>query len=691
MRRWLVALIGTVTCVVSLGLLSAPAGALNPSTTTVSDNATGLVTGGTLVFTATVAGLGGTPTGPVTWTGSTCTSSTTTLLAGVATCSFSDAQVSTSYSVTATYGGDTNFSSSFGTDRASPSKASSTTTVTDNSGSVSTGGTLVFIATVVGPGGTPTGPVTWTGSTCTSSTTTLAAGVATCSFSDAQASTSYSVTATYGGDTNYSGSFGSDTASPGAASQATLTVTSTTGTYLTALTLTTSGGSGSGAVSYSVVNGTASGCAISAGELTSASAGTCLVTATKAADANYKLASSAQTTVTLAAVNQATLSVTSTSGTYRTALTLTTSGGSGTGAVSYSVVNGTASGCAISAGQLNSTSAGTCLVTATKAADANYNLASSAQTTVTLAPAAPSAPTITNLPGQGTYGGGFTAAVVTTIGSGTTSVTSSTPAVCTASALSVSYVGVGTCSLNAQVAASVELHRGLGRRPVLQHRPGQCVDPGHLQHPSPANEFAGFTVSLTTTGDGTMSVTSNTSNVCSVDPNGITVTFVGFGTCSLTPSVAQGPNHFGATGNPQTFTVKAASHGYWLVGSDGGIFSFGTAAFFGSTGGIRCSVRWSGSRRPSTRNGYWLVASDGGIFSFGDSSFYGSIPGARAAPRRLGAAEQPERAHRRHGAHPYWSRATSWSRRTVACSPSATPASRVRARASAAARVPRSP
>ena len=85
--------------------------------------------------------------------------------------------------------------------------------------------------------------------------------------------------------------------------------------------------------------------------------------------------------------DQATLSVTSTSGTYRHRLTLTTSGGSGTGAVTYAAVNGTASGCATLSGQLTASSAGTCLVTATKAADANYNATSSAQTTVTLAAA----------------------------------------------------------------------------------------------------------------------------------------------------------------------------------------------------------------------------------------------------------------------------------------------------------------
>jgi hypothetical protein len=29
-----------------------------------------------------------------------------------------------------------------------------------------------------------------------------------------------------------------------------------------------------------------------------------------------------------------------------------------------------------------------------------------------------------------------------------------------------------------------------------------------------------------------------------------------------------------------------SGHGYWLVASDGGIFAFGDAAFFGSTGSL---------------------------------------------------------------------------------------------------------
>ena len=85
-----------------------------------------------------------------------------------------------------------------------------------------------------------------------------------------------------------------------------------------------------------------------------------------------------------AAGPQSALSVTSTTGQFGSTVSLTTSGGSGTGAVTYSVVNGTATGCAVSGSTLSFTSAGTCSVTATKAADANYTVISSPATTVTI-------------------------------------------------------------------------------------------------------------------------------------------------------------------------------------------------------------------------------------------------------------------------------------------------------------------
>ena len=35
-----------------------------------------------------------------------------------------------------------------------------------------------------------------------------------------------------------------------------------------------------------------------------------------------------------------------------------------------------------------------------------------------------------------------------------------------------------------------------------------------------------------------------------------------------------------------TSPTTTTGHGYWLVGSDGGIFTFGSAQFYGSTGNL---------------------------------------------------------------------------------------------------------
>jgi hypothetical protein len=69
--------------------------------------------------------------------------------------------------------------------------------------------------------------------------------------------------------------------------------------------------------------------------------------------------------------------------------------------------------------------------------------------------------------------------------------------------------------------------------------------------------------------------------------------------------------------------------GYWLVASDGGIFAFGDAGFYGSMGAKRLSQPVVGMAVPFGGGGYWLVASDGGIFAFGDAAFAGSMGGHR--------------------------------------------------------------
>src|SRR5258708_5150688 len=75
--------------------------------------------------------------------------------------------------------------------------------------------------------------------------------------------------------------------------------------------------------------------------------------------------------------------------------------------------------------------------------------------------------------------------------------------------------------------------------------------------------------------------------------------------------------------------VTPSGHGYWLVASDGGIFPFGDAGGFGSLGNVRLNAPIVGIAVTPSGKGYWLVASDGGIFPFGDAGGFGSTGNVR--------------------------------------------------------------
>ena len=82
-------------------------------------------------------------------------------------------------------------------------------------------------------------------------------------------------------------------------------------------------------------------------------------------------------------------------------------------------------------------------------------------------------------------------------------------------------------------------------------------------------------------------------------------------------------------GPTSRFVVRAMAptpdgRGYWLVASDGGVFAFGDAGFFGSTGSLVLNRPIVGMAPTTDGRGYWLVASDGGVFTFGDAGFFGS-------------------------------------------------------------------
>ena len=84
-----------------------------------------------------------------------------------------------------------------------------------------------------------------------------------------------------------------------------------------------------------------------------------------------------------------------------------------------------------------------------------------------------------------------------------------------------------------------------------------------------------------------------------------------------------------------------SGRGYWLVASDGGIFSFGDAAFFGRRARSTLNRPIVGMAATPTGRGYWLVATDGGIFSFGDAAFFGSTGAIGLDPPIVGMGASP--------------------------------------------------
>ena len=89
------------------------------------------------------------------------------------------------------------------------------------------------------------------------------------------------------------------------------------------------------------------------------------------------------------------------------------------------------------------------------------------------------------------------------------------------------------------------------------------------------------------------------------------------------------PGGTSATAAPDVFTYQSSgqSPGYWMVGSDGSLFSFGGAPYEGSLPGLGVHATNVVSIVPTADGrGYWMIGSDGGVFAFGDAGFVGSLP-----------------------------------------------------------------
>lgn len=212
----------------------------------------------------------------------------------------------------------------------------------------------------------------------------------------ASAATSCKVSATKAASKGYAAATSASKTFVFAAAAPSVKITNTTLTAKVGVTIvvTASGGSGSGDISFAT---TGAVCSINpvTGVLNALAVGTCPVTATKGS------VTSLPVTFSFTKGDQPTLVIgndITTDSLVGTATNVFTTGGAGTGAVSFTV---TGTGCTINAaGALNDSAAGTCVVSATKAADSNFGAATAAPVTFTFVVPGPDTkvenPTFTN-------------------------------------------------------------------------------------------------------------------------------------------------------------------------------------------------------------------------------------------------------------------------------------------------------
>jgi hypothetical protein len=352
------------------------------------------------------------------------------------------------------------------------------------------------------------------------------------------------LTATYGGDSTFSGSSGTASHTVNRLAQATLEITGPASvTYGDApFTPTTTGGSGTGAVTFDSTTPSVCTASGSAG-VTIVGAGTCTVTATKAADGSYSATTSAPFDIT---VNKATSTTTVTC-----PASVAYTGSALTPCTATLSVAGFPDIPLIVSVYLNNVDVGTATATATFAGSADIESSTDSETfqitkadqTITFGALADKVVTDPD----------FTVSATASSGLAVT-FSSATPAVCAVSGTTVHLVAVGTCTIDADQAGDASWNAAPREsRSFEVDKAGQLITFPSL--PSITTETKTVMLVATTNSGLPVTYTSLTPKVCTVSGN--IVTIVGTGRCTIEASQPGDATHNPAEPVRQSFTVAS--------------------------------------------------------------------------------------------------------------------------------------
>ncbi|MCE7951009.1 MAG: Ig-like domain repeat protein [Xanthomonadales bacterium PRO7] len=470
----------------------------------------------TVTFTATVTPAppgSGTPTGTVNFLdGATNIGSGTLNGSGVATFATGTLSVAT-HPITTQYAGDVNFG---------PSTSGIVNQVVNQASH-----TITFTSTA--PAGATVGGATYTVTATASSGLTVAltidaSSASVCSLTGSTVSFigvgNCVIDANQAGDANYTAAPQVQQSFAVAKGNQTITFSSTApaGAAVGGPTYTVTATASSGLTVTLAIDASSAGvCSLSGSTVSFIGVGTCVIDANQAGNANYNAAPQAQQTFAVAKADQ-TISFASTppnpafvNGGY----TVSATASSGL-AVTFSA--GAPAVCTVSGSTVTFVGAGTCIVNADQAGNANYNAAPQAQQTFTVSR---NDQTITfTSPAPATAkNGGATYTVSATASSGlTVTFSSATPGVCTVATNVVTFVGAGTCTIDADQAGNAAYN------PAPQVQQSFPVAKG--------DQTINATSTAPAFGSATASGTPHTYTVVATATSGLAVTVTTAGACS---------------------------------------------------------------------------------------------------------------------------------------------------------------
>ena len=158
-----------------------------------------------------------------------------------------------------------------------------------------------------------------------------------------------------------------------------------------------------------------------------------------------------------------------------------------------------------------------------------------------------------------------------------------------------------------------------------------------------SREFVPVAIAIVATpsGHGYWVLEVNASGAATVDPFGDAKNF------GDSQTIAS-KTHQGFNGMPVGLAATPSGKGYWEVHSDGGVFGFGDAHFYGAVPGLTVP---RGAPLPASPvvgiastvdgKGYWIATSNGTVYPFGDAARTSDLSGIRLAKPIVGIAANP--------------------------------------------------